>query len=180
MLSESKGVLSKDRLSRVQGVDHSKKSSRRLKFEPVILNEKTLKKKEELQVGDWCMFHAKDDVEKNSNNEKKTFLGNVLSFQYIGGKTAKEKEFTWDFAPVSPPANIDINKGVQVLASWYKINSKVELEKIAGVNNFYINIEAYIATFSHQPLTPDFKNIDKEFVEIIKCDQNYNHLFSFE
>ncbi|XP_031623022.1 uncharacterized protein LOC116340587 [Contarinia nasturtii] len=168
MLSEAKGKLSKDRLQRVQDVDNPKKVRRSLKFDPELSVEKTLKKKKELQVGDWCIFHEQE----NNNHQKNIYVGNVLSFKYIEGKTAKQKQYTWDFAPVSPPeGENDTKKGIQVLASWYKMTASTKLEPIAVVNNFYLNIENYIATLSRQPFqSTDLKIIDEEFFAVIKAE----------
>lgn len=100
LLSESNGNLSNDRLQRVQGAKQPKKCCRRLQFDPIIEpSTKSLIVKEEIKVGDWCILNKNTDM----SGENTFCLGNVLSFQYINRKNAKDKQYTWDFAPVKPP-----------------------------------------------------------------------------
>lgn len=171
LLSESNGNLSNDRLQRVQGVKQTKKCRRRLQFDPIIESStKSLTVKEEIQVGDWCIFYKKADT----YGENEMYLGNILSFQYIIGKCAKDKQYTWDFAPIKPPERDSaLNKGIQVLASWYRLGFVGKLELIAGVNNFYINIENYVITLTHTPfdsIGTDKNKIDEAYFETIRTE----------
>lgn len=72
-------------------------------------------------------------------------LGNVLSFRYIDGKSAKAKEYSWDFVPVVPGPNTQ-NRGIEVLASWFEIGLDVNFPpmNIDESNSFYMNIERYV------------------------------------
>lgn len=169
LLTESNGILSNDRLRRVQGAKQPKKCCRRLQFDPIIEpSTKSLIVQEEIKVGDWCIFHKDSDM----SGENEFCLGNVLCFQYINGKNAKDKQYTWDFVPVKPPERDNVmNKGIQVLASWYRLSSVEQLEPISSVNNFYINIENYVVTLSHSPFDlneNEMNKIDKAYFKIIK------------
>lgn len=53
------------------------------------------------------------------------------------------------------------------------MSSNIELEPVAVINNFYINIENYVATPSNQPFKPvENKNkiIDEEFLAVIEAE----------
>lgn len=146
-LTDSMNHLSNDRLKRVQGVKKVEKSTkstkpttRRLVFrketnysEPIL----TLSKCENLQIGDWAIFQITDDT------ELVFVLGNILSFRYIEGKTRKERQYSWDFAPVKVDENVK-PRGIEVLASWYKIGSTTTLLPIYEVNSFYVDMKNYV------------------------------------
>lgn len=110
-LTDSTKKLSNDRLKRVR--DASKEATsmkkqpkrRRLEFMKTDSAGKTspvlsLLKKDELQIGEWCVFKFR---KTESNKSSDVFvLGNILSFKYIKGRTEKENQYSWDFAPVFP------------------------------------------------------------------------------
>lgn len=148
-LTDSKPHLSSDRLKRVQqsknkSENQMKRSHRRLVFRKEVTpnqNESilTLCKNMEIQIGDWCIFEAdKDDV-------KVFVLGNALSFKYIEGRTAKDKKYSYDFAPIIPPKNIK-PRGIEVSASWFSIEMDTNLAPFGKVNSSYMNINRYVTT----------------------------------
>lgn len=116
-LTDSQKHLSNDRLKRVQeakqepktGIDKSRK--RRLVFMKEVSPGQTesifsLSKNDELQIGDWCIFQIK---KSSQENDRAIFvLGNVLCFKYILGRTAKDKQYSWEFAPIDPPMKLDL------------------------------------------------------------------------
>lgn len=146
-LTDSRKHLSSDRLKRVQGVKMDEKltkstkpATRRLVFKkenncsgPIL----TLSKCESLQIGDWCIFQIEKD------KAPVFVLGNILSFKYIEGRTRKERQYSWEFAPVTAEKNVK-PRGIEVLASWFKIGSSANLFPIDKVNSFYIDIKKYV------------------------------------
>lgn len=68
-------------------------------------------------------------------------VGAITSFQYLIGKTQKEKQYSLDTAKVN-------NFKVQVLATWYKINQNGEFIPVKGENIFYVDIKNYFGTIT--------------------------------
>lgn len=154
--------LSNDRLKRVQLSENENARScrRRLVFKSTVEATNpimSLNTNLEIQIGDWCVFHL-NRTENENKTEEVFILGNVLSFRYIDGNSAKAREYSWDFAPVIPDANTK-KRGVEVLASWYEIRANIRFMPINrdGTNNFYTNIENYVSTFVCSGM-----NIDKQ------------------
>lgn len=148
-LTDPRQHLSNDRLKRVQEAKeqskHKKKQisskPRRLVFRKELSPNPILSlcKNEELQIGDWAIFQI--EIKK-----KVIFaVGNILSFRYRDGKTAKERKYTWDFAPIVPPKGVKA-RGIEVMASWFEIGSATIHAPVDLLNSFYIDIEKYIAT----------------------------------
>lgn len=88
----------------------------------------------EIKAGDWCIFRNLDQ-----NIMTKYILGNVLAFRYINGKTNREKQYSLDFAPVYHEKN---SRGVEVLASWYSMDTNGIV--IGHAVSSFINIEQYV------------------------------------
>lgn len=142
--------LSNDRLKRVQitNDETARSCRRRLVFKSSVATNPpilSLNTNHELQIGDWCVFCLEEVDESKTKND--FILGNVLSFRYIDGKSAKAKGYSWDFAPVVPRPNTQ-NRGIEVLASWFEIGPTVNFlpMNINESNSFYINIEKYVST----------------------------------
>lgn len=141
--------LSKDRLKRVQEAQASskndtkrKQTSRRLVFkkDPAHTDSiLSLNKSNELQIGDWCVFQTEQ------NNKTVFVLGHLMSFKYIEGRTMKSKQYSWEFAPVTPQSDVT-PRGIEVLASWFEIGSNTNFFPVDKMNSFYINIDKYIVT----------------------------------
>lgn len=139
LLSDSSNPLSNDRLKRVQGAQEQKDARKRLILSREMSGMR-LNKAKEIQLGDWCVFRPNDGCD--------FMLGSVSGFQYIAGKSDKERQYTWDFAPVAPEhLSEDKKRGVNVMSSWYHIDSAMQIKRLDGLNCFYINIDNYVATF---------------------------------
>lgn len=93
-------------------------------------------------IGDWCVFETK------KQNKNAFVLGNIVAFKYIQGRTAKDRQYSWEFAPIKAPENVKKPRGIEVLASWFEIGSITTLVPIKNVNSFYINIDKYIVSLS--------------------------------
>lgn len=134
--------LSNDRLKRVQEAKDArkpKKARRQLvskkeispnQSEPIL----TLCKNDSLMIGDWCVFETK------KQNKNAFVLGNIV---YL-----KDRQYSWEFAPIKAPENVKKPRGIEVLASWFEIGSITTLVPIKNVNSFYINIDKYIVSLS--------------------------------
>lgn len=68
----------------------------------------------------------------------------VLGFRYVNVQKEKDKQYTLDFVPTS--AENTSNRGIEVLATWFHMDSKFISQPIHGNNSFFINIENYIGT----------------------------------
>lgn len=145
--------LSNDRLKRVQGESSSggPKAKRQLVFRKENHTESllTLAQNTDIQIGEWCIF--KD--EKSSKNS--FLLGNIVAYRYINGHTAKQKQYSWEIAPIEPPANLKHKRGIEVLAAWYLITANMNFSLI-GESRF-ININRYVGTLDcpHLKITSD-------------------------
>lgn len=170
LLTDSKEGLSSDRLKRVQGHDTKNSVARQLQFKRSQTPSGIIEEKE-IQIGNWCIFINDDSRRCN----EKFLYGSVLGFQYIGGKTWKEKKYTWDYALVKPdPKSKNPNRGINVLALWYSFGVNGTLNALEKNHSFYCNIENYVATIS----SPIFKSttssqglcFDSRFFENIRED----------
>lgn len=93
---------------------------------------------DEMSVGDWCRFRS-----HIMNGQPKNFIiGRVLSFEYIQGKTEKEKQYSLDTAPIS--SNTSNKRGILALAVWKMLNIEFTLEVLPSPS-FFANIEDYVA-----------------------------------
>lgn len=163
-LTDSQKHLSNDRLKRVQEAKRAQnpvsesRSKRRLVFKKQMSQGQTesiltLAKNDEVQIGDWCIFQMK----KNPKQGENIFvLGCVLCFKYIDGRTAKQKQYSWDFAPINPPVGTK-KRGIEVLSSWYEVGSSTNFSPVNELNSFYINIEKYIFTMNCSNIKVDGK-----------------------
>lgn len=152
-LTNTKCSLSNDRLTRVQGKAIEKANSRTLSNTKCttitqLSNADTRKadlvwEADEILIGDWCFFYKK----KISNSLDDLFIGQVVGFKYIVGKTAKEKQYSWDNAHVKTTVPLSHRRGIEVLATWYEYRENGHLIPItSGVRHFYMNIKHYVAT----------------------------------
>lgn len=142
LLSSTKDVLSKDRLRRVQECQVKKSSSRSLEYKDTKKSGKPIFISEELAIGEWCLFQYSEKV----------IVGAVLAFRYLTGRSEKEREYSWDFVPVKPSSNLKKKRGIEVLSTWYTIHNTGKLYPAIEFNNFYINIENYIASIKSPSL----------------------------
>lgn len=146
--------LSSDRLKRVQEAKmnrKAKKAKRQLIFKKEISPNQnevvfTLCKNDELHIGDWCVFK----FEKNKINA--FVLGNIVAFKYIKGRTAKERQYSWEFAAIKPQEHMKNPRGIEVLASWFEIGSDTKLSPIQKSHSFFINIDEYVISLNCQDI----------------------------
>lgn len=168
--------MSNDRLKRVQEAtdnneNKKKHLSRRLVFRreasqtesPAIL---TLRKNEVITIEDWCTF----EEEKNYKNV--FLLGNILAFRYATGRTLKETKYSWQSTPVDAPKNV-IPRGIEVLATWFVVDSDVKLIPVDGVISFYINMNKYMLTFDCPNLELDEESGCLKFTNEIAVLQQF-------
>lgn len=170
LLTNSIEKLSSDRLRRVQNSSNVTPSRRQLQFQQLTFSETTLCVCDELQIGHWCVFRydANKMVKTNHTSANKIVLGAVLAFKYIKGRTEKEKQYSWDFAPVSPDINDADKRGVEVLASWYEFGVNGKLHPIQNMNGFFINIDNYVLSIAN----PTFESGDGSIFLSEECLKN--------
>lgn len=178
VLTETKGVLSNDRLRRVQGqskipVKRKNITRKSVEISPQVPSKRSkpslgFRVEEEIQVGHWCFFKRYANTLANTTEprpaEENIVYGAVLAFKYINGNTEKEKQYTLDFAPISTDQTAN-ERGVQVLATWYKYGQNNMLEPFSENNNFFININNYIAT-ADAPSAKRISNTNQTLYEL--------------
>lgn len=187
LLSETKGVLSNDRLRRVQVPSTASYRKRKLDV-PVSFsyNEKNqidVLKSDEIRVGEWCFFQRASltDILNVQRLQCHDILyGLVVGFRYIHGKTDKDKQYTLDFVPISYEG-IHQERGVEVLATWYKYKCETDktLVPSSAENSFFINMNNYIAStcapvvIRDSTLNESSYNLHRNFIEtkklLIEC-----------
>lgn len=151
--------LSNDRLKRVQEASshtNPKKVKRQLVFKKEVSPNQvedvlTLFKNIEIQLGDWCVFK----FEKGGTNI--FVLGNIVAFKYIKGRTAKERQYSWEFASIEPEEHVKNPRGIEVLASWFEVGSNTTFTPVEEKHSFFIDINKYIITLNclHLKLNPE-------------------------
>lgn len=158
--SDSKNKLSSDRLSRVRGT-RRKSSCRQIEFVDVSIINEPIYKTENIKIGDWCLF-------ENLLNKKEAnlLLGNILSFQYADGKTCRERQYTWEYAPT---AQEDARK-IDALALWYKVDTNGIISAINQPNCVFISIKYYRANFMPNVIekNDELINISEKFITTVK------------
>lgn len=155
-MNESTGHLSNDRVKRVQDSSRSNNCRRRLQFSKEISNTHSIKYEPEIKIGDWVIF----------TDNLKSILGHAICFKYITGRNSKQKQYSWDFAPVSVDENKENRRGINVLAQWYLIGEHGGLRAINSKTSSYKNIENYVATFKNPFFNYDNNNESKEIISI--------------
>lgn len=168
-LTDFNEKLGNDRLKRVQTSSNKTSCKRRLNFDRPT-QSKNISNVSEIQIGDWCIF-------KNNKTNPELILGVAVGFKYINGANEKEKQYTWDFAPVECDLPDEKKRGINVLASWYRISTDGILERFGDANCFHVDIQNYCATLFNlkfdEPGSFDkayFKSIESE---IKKFDVTY-------
>ncbi|XP_077255597.1 uncharacterized protein LOC143893755 [Temnothorax americanus] len=135
LLSKNSCKLSSDRLQRVR---ESELTTYIQKSRFAQRNDE-YKKCDEIFIGDWCLF-------KRLNN-KKCYIGHILSFAYTNGKTKgkmwKSIEYSKSFAKTEGNS-----KDIGVLCHWYKIDRDRPLIFVPMNTQEYINIKNYVLTIS--------------------------------
>lgn len=163
--SNSKGKLSSDRLKRVCG---SKRTlpRRQLEFIDVSKIDQPIHTSDEIKVGDWTIFKNvcnESNESEESENTANFILGNVLCFQYSGGKTYKQREYPSDFASTLQENN---SKTIDALALWYEIDEFGIIRAFEKPRCIFVKIDNYIANLESYA-------ISKKSVEQICISQEY-------
>lgn len=159
ILSETKGILSNDRLQRVQshsGSSKKRKTSIEGGFQSKRNKQSGIRVETDIQIGDWCFF--KDCLKPSSsmNFNENIIFGAILGFRYIDGKTDKDRAYTLDYAPVFCDQS-NKKRGIEVLGTWYRYTRSEKLGTLSANNNFFVNINNYIAT-ADAPLAKQVSN----------------------
>lgn len=159
VLTQTKGVLSKDRLRReqVQSANPTKRKNitrKDIEITPQVAIKRRkhligIREDDEIKVGSWCLFKRFADTpgfrKVGINLEEDIVHGVVLAFKYVDGNNEKEKQYTMDFAFISSNKKTN-DQEIQALATWYKYGEDRALVPLSENNNFFIDIKNYIAT----------------------------------
>lgn len=143
LLSNSnKEKLSNDRLHRVQnkpGNGHRQLNSK--SKIPTYGTGRLLYISDELCLGEWAFFENPIVTKRSKKNYgiENYLVGAVMGFIHSNGKTAIERQYSWNFASVS-------KENIQVMATWYHLQSNGEFTAINENNSFYIPIKNYLIT----------------------------------
>lgn len=149
LMTDSKESLSNDRLKRVQSATQTTSCKKRLNFKKNF-TQKKLSKEEEIQIGDCCIFQN-DTIKSNQNNSDLIF-GVVIGFKYKKGDNEKQKQYTWEFAPIETNLPEEKRRGITVLASWFQFNFNGSLHPVKDISCFYVDITNYVVTLPHESI----------------------------
>lgn len=132
-------------------------------------NTSPLIQSEEISIGEWCLFVQK----------KKYWIGLVLSFCYVSGKTFREREYTKSYALVKSQQNmnagqsqdlstsIKLRKPVAVLCSWYSWDSHGLLNSADEKIHEFIPVENYRGTMLKPLYINNFLQISDTALETL-------------
>lgn len=111
---------------------------------------------DEIHIGDWCLF--------KKYNSTKCFLGLILNFAYLEGKSKKVQEYSSHYARVK-----DNIKEIRIPCNWYETapNSSLLVSVPMDVHG-YINIKQYHITISLPDISESGLRIDKNLYQQIK------------
>lgn len=105
-------------------------------------------KKDEISIGDWCVFPDNVELDDDAEHESCSFLiGLVLGLTYLNGKTFKQREFSKSFASVEP----NRLKPVGVMCDLYSYNKNGVLNSVRCGKHKFFKIDHYLGTI--QPPT---------------------------
>lgn len=136
LLTNTKNKLSSDRLLRVQQNELKRKRLYAVEDDDVIILD-------EINVNEWCIFRS------GVNNH--LILGLVLNFKYMSGKTNKQKQYSREYAPVKYNGDLLNQKGIAVIATFYKLNERGQLK--IYYEEPEIKIETYLCTIRRPKFT---------------------------
>lgn len=183
-LTETKGVLSKDRLRRVRGESSAptikrknitRKDVETTPYKRIKLGSKRvtdLEVKNHIQVGDWCFFKR-----YKGGTDNLAVYGAILSFKFTKGNCEKSKQYPSDFAEINTENELENERAVEALATWYKFGDNDILEPFSNNNCFFIDIKNYIATVGAPVISNDkyeLQNhhlIKKSISELMKTEK---------
>lgn len=166
MLTESKGILSADRLKRVQGPSLTGPVPKRLMSSS---NTKSIFKSEQLEIGQWGIFKTVDNSPCNSLTNSFTditlnsyIIGFITGFRIITKN--KPKQFKFNAVPIGEIENQKMKKkirlelgmdfkieNVEVLAIFYNCseNGILHPNQIRNQDKFTLKIEHYFGTMKN-------------------------------
>lgn len=150
LFSDSKERLSSDRLRRVQGASKGKNVRRKLEFIDADAVNNCIRQSDEICIGDWCIL--REQLGDIQNPEYRLLLGLVISFQYIQGKTEKEKQYLFDFVSTDVEKK---SRGIEVLARWYEIHENGKINTLKEDNCSFMNIKLYVGTMATTAINKD-------------------------
>lgn len=94
----------------------------------------------------------------------------VIANRYTIGKTAKERQYSWDYAPVHTKIEPSLRRGIEVLATWFEYRENGKLVRLtAEVKHFYKNINDYIGTT--KAIKQPNENLDLKSTQLILLNQ---------
>jgi hypothetical protein len=111
----------------------------------------------DIYIGDWGVFKHYDNI----------VVGQVIGFQYINA-TGKQKKYTWDVCPVTPPAKCNIKKGINVIGNWFLFNNASHTLNLLG-KFFFINIDCYASHIEPPDLVANLLSLSKNSFDYIKA-----------
>lgn len=127
---------------------------------------------ENLRIGDWCFFLKEDRFDSLDD----LLVGRIVGFEYIVAKSAREKQYTWNSAPVKTNIEPSLRRGIKVLASWYEYRENGKIIPIeSGAKHFFIDINHYIGTTKHIG-KPSEGKVNLESTETIFLNQQLLNL----
>lgn len=177
LLTTSKNKLSSDRLRCVQSkcIENANRSTASVSSTlEANMENSVVWKAEELNVGDWCFFthECKNrSAYSVSKSFKKIRVGLVVAFKYIIGNNLKEKQYSWDNAPVRSNLKPSERRGIHVLATWYTYNENGSLDVLnAEKKHLFLDMEDYVATT---------RAIKRSSLGVLRIDVDSDHLCHF-
>lgn len=165
LLTEGSEKLSKDRLLRVQGTLNKNENCQQMSTPAPNINS-TINVAEQVSIGNWCIFKYDD-----KDLGEIICIGLVCAFKFIGETTVKAMKYSKDTVNLKD----NVMKKLEVLSSWYVINTEFHLVRLKDENHFFIKLENYIATVIAPKVDLDTKILffDKnDFNEIEKFISN--------
>lgn len=150
LLSESRGKLSKDRLTRVQEtqkVDIAQNHRPNKFIDELVIQSKCI------NLFEWCAFK----INEASNEEENPGIcfGLLLSFKYADGKREKDKRFKYETADLE--GNPHLAERLETLSSWYYMNDQGILIPTKDENHYFISLKNYVATVIDPKVDQDTK-----------------------
>lgn len=107
----------------------------------------------EVFIGDWCVVDrrwvSRDTREsrdegpgEGDSSDPKFYIGMVLGFSYLSGKTFKDREYS----KLSAPVTSDVAKGIGMLCSLFTCNANGVLTSVPEDEHKYNSIDSYIGS----------------------------------
>lgn len=99
----------------------------------------------------------------------------VIPNRYITGKTAKERQYSWNNAPVHTQIEPSLRRGIEVLATWSEYSEDGKLiPLVVEIKHFFKNINEYVGTT--QVIKHPSERLNLKSTELIFLNQQLLHL----